>query len=184
MIRLTNWWDQWRTARKTPRSRLDRAPSKMRLNAFPWGSVMLASMATLLPVIASAPVMPPIGFMLLLGWHMLRPGTWPVWAGLPLGLFDDLFSGQPFGSAMALYSLALLLLEVADRRFMWRDFWQDWILASLIIGGFLLGGLAIANWAADNAHAIVLLPQFILSVSLYPVIVRVVSWLDRKRLYR
>ena len=48
---------------------------------------------------------------------------------LPLGLFDDLVSGQPLGSAMLLWTLCFLAIDVLEQRLVWRDFWQDWLIA-------------------------------------------------------
>jgi hypothetical protein len=61
-------------------------------------AILFGSLPPWLPIIAPAPVPPPLGFLLLLAWRLLRPGLLPPWAGLPLGLFDDLYSGQPTGS--------------------------------------------------------------------------------------
>ena len=54
---------------------------------------MLGSMLTALPLVSGLPLVPPFGFLMLLAWRFVRPGLLPVWAGLPLGLWDDLFSG-------------------------------------------------------------------------------------------
>ncbi len=62
---------------------------------------------------------------------------------------DDVFSGQPFGSAGLLWSLAMLVIEVIDSRAIWRDYLQDWLIASVLIAVVLLGGL----WIAGLAHA-------------------------------
>ena len=82
---------------------INRGPSTLLAAALPLLLVMAGSLSPTWPVIAAAPVMPPLGFILLLAWQHLRPGLFPVWAGLPLGLFDDLFSGQPLGSAELLW---------------------------------------------------------------------------------
>ena len=116
------------------RKTINRAPSPFLARAVPWLSVMLASLAPTMPLIASAPVLPPLGFMFLLSWRQLRPGLLPVWAGLPLGLFDDLYSGQPFGSAMLTWSLAMIVLDVIEARFPWRSFLFDWAEAAACRG--------------------------------------------------
>src|SRR3546814_6157237 len=54
-----------------------------------------------------------------------------MWSGAVLGAIDDRFSGQPFGSAILLWSLAMLVLEFVEARFPWRGFWQDWLTAGL-----------------------------------------------------
>ena len=37
-------------------------------------------------------------------------------------MFDDLFSGQPMGSAMLLWSVAMIALEAIEQRFPWRGY--------------------------------------------------------------
>jgi rod shape-determining protein MreD len=95
---------------------------------------------------------------------------------------DDLFSGQPFGSAGLLWSLAMLALEIIDSRAIWRDFFQDWLIASLLITAVLLGGLWIAGLAHAAPEPSLLIPQIILSILLYPLVVRICARLDCWRL--
>ena len=85
-------------------SRINRSHSNMLANAVPWASIMVASILPVFPIATALPVVPPLGLLMLLGWRLVRPGLLPVWAGLPLGLIDDLFSGQPFGFAMFVWS--------------------------------------------------------------------------------
>jgi rod shape-determining protein MreD len=109
----------------------------------------------------------------------MRPGLFPVWAGLPLGAFDDLFSGQPFGSAILLWSLVAMLLDFVEVRFPWRGFWQNWLLAAALT----LAYLAFSALIASGFAGIWLLgPQILLSVLLYPLLGRVVGAVDRLRL--
>src|SRR5919112_511136 len=103
-------------------SRINRAQSPILAYGLPWASILLGSLTPWLPIIAPAPVLPPLGLMMLLAWRLLRPGLLPLWAGLPLGLFDDLYSGQPLGSGILLFSLALLAVELIELRFQWRSF--------------------------------------------------------------
>lgn len=165
-------------------ARINRNVSPVRASAIPIASVILGSMATLLPIVSSAPVLPPIGFMLLIAWRMLRPGLWPVWSGLPFGLVDDAFSGQPIGSAVLLWSLVLIALDLIDQRYLWRNYWQDWLLAAVFIIFVLLGGLAINNLLHEDVRVTVLVPQIIVSIFVYPLILRLVARLDHIRLRR
>jgi rod shape-determining protein MreD len=95
---------------------------------------------------------------------------------------DDLFSGQPFGSAGLLWSLAMLIVEIIDSRAVWRDYLQDWLIAALLITAVLLGGWWIAGIAHAAPEPTVLFPQIILSILLYPLVVRICARLDRWRL--
>src|SRR3546814_1079935 len=77
----------------------------------PIASVMFASaLPLMLPLIANSPVLPPLGLLFFLCWQLLRAEMWPVWIGLPLGLWDDLFSGAPIGTAVALWTLASIAI--------------------------------------------------------------------------
>jgi rod shape-determining protein MreD len=139
-------------------------------------------MMTTLPIFTAQPLLPPFGLLMLLSWRLMRPGLLPVWSGVPFGLMDDVFSGQPFGSAALLWSLAMLIIEIIDSRAIWRDHIQDWLIASLLIIAALLGGLWIAGLAHAAPSPIVLLPQIALSILLYPLVVRICARLDSWRL--
>ena len=164
------------------RKRINRAPSPALAYLLPWLSVMFCSLSPSWPIIASAPVMPPLGFLALLAWGQMRPGLLPVWAGLPLGLFDDLYSGQPFGSAILLWSLMMIGLAVIEVRFPWRDFIFNWLVAAGIIAATLVLGLGLANAAGGNAALPVIAPQLALSVLVFPLIGRFVAMIDWMRL--
>jgi rod shape-determining protein MreD len=166
------------------RSRIDRPPSLMRISGTPIVSTMIGSMAPLLPIIATAPSMPPFGLLLLIAWRLRHRTLWPVWVGLPLGLWDDIFSGQPLGSSMLLWTLVMLGLDVIDRRMVWRDFWQDWGLASALLALVLTGGLIIANWTGGNTAWLIIAPQILASIALFPMIARLCAALDQWRLLR
>jgi rod shape-determining protein MreD len=135
-------------------------------------------------VIASAPVMPPVGFLLLVAWQQLRPGLFPVWVGLPLGLFDDLYSGQPFGSAVVLWSVAMLGLDFIEHRFPWRGFVLNWLEASGFIAAYVVFSLQIANLGGGATPLATVLPQVVLSVLAYPIAARLVGLADRVRLVK
>ncbi|MFM5884821.1 MAG: rod shape-determining protein MreD [Novosphingobium sp.] len=171
-----------RSLQQLGRPRINRAPSPILALVAPWLMVMLGSLSTLLPLIASAPVVPPFGFLILIGWQQLRPGLFPVWAGLPLGLFDDLFSGQPFGSAVLLWSVAMIGLDVIEARFPWRGFWLNWLASAAIIALYLILALALANLGGGSARLAILGPQLIVSILTYPLAARLVGLFDRFRL--
>jgi rod shape-determining protein MreD len=168
-------------ARPEPRRRIDHAPTQVQLTGIPIVSVMLASLLPLVPMIAPMPLLPPLGFMVLVAWRLLHRTMWAPWLPLPLGLFDDMFSGQPIGSAMLLWTLAFFALDLFDRRMMWRDSVQDWGLASFLIVAQLLGALWIANHSGASTSALVLFPQILVSILLFPAIARLCALLDRIR---
>lgn len=155
-------------------------PSRTAIRAIPIASVMVGSLITIIPLVATFPVLPPLGLMTLLAWRLQRPDWMRIWSPLPFGFFDDLVSGQPLGSAVLLWTLAFLIIDLLDRRLMSRDFWQDWVLASGAIAFCLFGGRLIATPLAAHVDT-VLLFQVIAAVLLYPFVARMVGWLDAKR---
>lgn len=164
------------------RIRIDRTHSPVLATGVPWASIMLLSLAPFAPLVASAPVMPPLAFMALLAWRLMRPGLFPVWAGAPLGAFDDLYSGQPFGAAILLWSAAMIGLEYIDTRLRWRAFGQDWALAAGLIAGCLLLAALIANATGGATPLSVVGPQVLLALATYPAVTWLVALLDRLRL--
>ena len=172
-------------ARRDPYgSRINRAQSPILAFGLPWVTVVLGSLAPWLPVIAPAPVMPPLGFVVLLAWRLLRPGLFPLWAGLPLGMLDDLYSGQPFGSAVLLFSLTLLGIELIELRFPWRGFLLDWALASVILALYLGASALVSGAVLTPRQLVVIVPQLIISIVVFPLVARLIAGLDRVRLTR
>ncbi|MFA5989406.1 MAG: rod shape-determining protein MreD [Sphingomonas sp.] len=138
-------------------------------------------MITLLPFIAPFGIVPPFGVMMLIGWRLGKPDALPIWAPLLFGLFDDLISGQPLGSAMLLWGSAILAIDLLDQRLVARDFWQDWLLASAAISAILMLGRFIATPLSAHVDTMLLL-QILLSAMIYPGVTQIVAWLDYKRM--
>lgn len=165
-------------------SRINRRESLILAYGLPWATIMLGSLTPWLPIIAPAPLLPPLGFLLMLAWRLLRPGLLPAWAGLPLGLFDDLYSGQPMGSGVLLFSIALIIIELVEIRFPWRTFWLDWLTATGLIVPYLVIAAVLSGTDLTLVQLRVIAPQLLLSVVLFPMIARMVAMLDRLRLMR
>lgn len=163
---------------------INRDHSPILLLGIPLLTILLGSLAPLLPIIAMGPVVPPFAFMFLIAWRIQRPGLLPMWIGLPLGAFDDLFSGQPFGSAVLLWSLTMLALEAIETRFPWRGFWQDWLTAAALVAVYLVLAAFIASAGIDLRIILLILPQVVLSITLFPIVARMVAFFDRIRLLR
>lgn len=140
-------------------------------------TIMAGSLITILPTIASIPFLPPFGLMLLLAWRMRRPDVFRSWTPVPLGLFDDLYSGQPLGSAMLLWTLAFLVMDALDARMFWRDFWQDWVVASGVLGACLIAGRLLATPLSAHVDTALLI-QIGVTIALYPLAARLTAWLD------
>ena len=174
----------YRTQGRPSGQQINRVHSPLLALATPWLTIMAGSFLPILLLIAGAPVMPPLGFMLLVAWRLIRPGLLPPWAGVPLGLFDDLYSGQPFGCAIMLWPLALLAIDALEARFAWRNFWQDWFAASLLIAAYLLLCTVFSGAGGIFGRAILIWPQLVLAILLFPVCGRIVALADRLRLLR
>lgn len=164
--------------------RINRAPYAWRVRTVPYASIMLASLAPIMLIADVMPIVPQLGFLLLLGWRMVRPGLLPLWAGAPLGAFDDLVSGQPFGSAILLWSLAMIAIELIETRFPWSGFWQDWFTAGIMATAYWLTALLVSGAPVTPEIFQVALPQALLAILLYPIMARMVASLDRFRLAR
>lgn len=158
------------------------AAIRARLSLIPAASVVAGSMVPLVPLVAQAPVLPPIGFMIFLAWRFLRPEIWPLWAGLPLGLFDDLMAGNPIGSGMLLWTVMLLAFDLADNRAMWRDYWLDWIVATAVLTLYILLTMALSAFVGGGWLVAPLLPQILVSVLFVPLLLRFCARLDAWRL--
>ncbi len=153
------------------RGPFDEAPDSTATRLLPAISVLIGSALTLWPIIASVQILPPFGLLMLLGWRLTRTESLRVWAPLPLGLFDDLVSGQPLGSAMVLWTLCFFMIDLIDQRVVYRDFWQDWLIAGGAIGFCLILGRLVASPLAAHVDTVLLL-QVAISVLLFPLAAR------------
>ena len=147
-------------------------------------SVVAGSLCSLLPIVAELGWAPDFGFLMLLGWRLLRADAWPAWWAAPLGLANDLITGAPIGQSIALWAAVMLLLDLADRRTLWRDYWVEWLLAALFI--------TVSEWFAWRVAALggarlpfaAMVPPTILSIFAFPLAGGIVALLDRWRLGR
>lgn len=163
--------------------KIDQGP--MRLAAFvPAASVVVASLLSALPIVSTSGWYPDFGFLLLLSWRLLRSDPWPAWWAAPLGLANDLFTGQPIGFSVALWSATMLVLDLIDRRTMWRDYWIEWVVAGLFL--FLHDGIewALANVMGARVPFTALLPSTVIAILIFPAVAWIVARLDRRRLGR
>ena len=143
-----------------------------------------ASLLQALPVVVTTPVVPDFAFLVLLAWRLLRPEMWQAYVALPLGLFNDLVAGHPLGQSMALWTATFLVCDLLDSRSGWRDYWLDWLFASLVIALYTAAEWRIAGWMGSHIQFQVILPQLVLGIFFYPVVARLVVSLDRWRLAR
>jgi len=164
-------------------SRLARDRHVLHIRGTPIATVLVGSMLpSILPIVAQTPLLPPLGFMIFIAWRLLRADIWPLWIGLPLGLFDDMMSGAPAGSAVFLWTAVLLGFEVESRRHFWRDYRHDWVSASLAIIFVLFFGWVFVRFGGNGGPLVQIVPQVAYSIGLFPLVVRLCAALDRWRL--
>lgn len=166
--------------------RLGEPASLWRMRIVPVATVMVASaLPLMLPLVANSPVLPPLGLLFFLCWQLLRTEMWPVWIGLPLGLWDDLFSGQPIGTAVGLWTLASIAIHYSSQRIYWRGFLHDWAIAALLIAIIQsLAALIVHPGAAVGRVLGLVVPQIIISALLVPLFMRLTGKFDNFRLKR
>lgn len=165
-------------------TKINRTHSPALAYGVPWAMIVFFSAAPVLPLIASSPVLPPLGFIAFLGWLLYRPGLLPFWAGIPLGIFDDLLSGQPIGSAVLLWSTTMLAIEAVEARLPWRGFRQDWLTAAIVLAFYLFFAALIAGVWPNLSLLIALALQLAVSALIFPLVAKLVSLLDQFRLTR
>ena len=165
-------------------SKINREHSEILARSVPYASILFASLLPVLPMATGLPLLPPLGLIVFLAWRMLRPGLLPMWVGFPLGLFDDLYSGQPFGSGILLWSLTMIAVEALDIQFRWRDFWLDWLSVGAILAVYILAAAVLSGATLTTPGLVALAPQILFSIMAYPILARIVSRLDRFRLMR
>lgn len=168
---------------RSPRSSAPAARSiEVRARLVPVASTLVGSACALLPTVALSPAWPPFGLLMLLGWRLMRPEMWAAWVGLPLGLADDLMTGQTLGTGMVTWTACLLLVDLVEVRLLWRDYWQEWLLAAIAITLAILAAWAIARWTGGGASVKLVYPQILTSILCFPVVGRLCAMLDRWRL--
>lgn len=147
-------------------------------------SVVVASILSALPIVSTSGWFPDFGFLMLLAWRLLRSDVWPAWWGAPLGLFNDLVTGAPVGLSVAVWTGAMLALDLIDRRTMWRDYWIEWLLAAVLIAASELIAWQVAALIGAAPEPRWLIAPVLLSILSFPLAAWTVARLDRWRLGR
>jgi len=147
-------------------------------------SVVAGSLLSALPIVSVSGWYPDFGFLILLGWRLLRADAWPAWWAAPLGFVNDILTGAPVGMSVALWTAVMIVMDLVDRRTIWRDYWIEWAVAALLILAaetmeWWLAALSGAGFAYRST-----LPPVLVSVLAFPIIAWLVSRLDRWRLGR
>jgi rod shape-determining protein MreD len=167
----------------TGRTRIGRAPAPY-APYVPAMSVVAASFLAALPIISNTGWYPDFGYLVFISWRLLRADPWPAWWAAPLGLINDLFTGYPIGLSVALWSATMLVLDLIDRRTMWRDYWMEWVLAALLLTIDQWMQWRIARATGADLPFWRMLPPLIISICVFPVSAWVVWRIDAWRLRR
>jgi rod shape-determining protein MreD len=150
----------------------------------PAGSVVAGSLLSALPIVSTTGWYPDFGYMILLAWRLLRSDPWPPWWAAPLGFVNDLFTGNPIGFSIALWSATMLALDLIDRRTMWRDYWIEWGLAGVFLTLNEWLQWRLAGLVGARVPLAATIPPILVSVCTFPLAAWVVARVDRWRLGR
>ena len=150
----------------------------------PAATVVAASLLAALPIVSNTGWFPDFGYLALLSWRLLRADPWPAWWAAPLGLVNDLFTGYPIGFSIALWSATVLALDLIDRRTMWRDYWIEWMVASVLIAFDEWLQWRVARGFGADLPFTQMLPQLLISICAFPLSAWLVSRVDAWRLGR
>jgi rod shape-determining protein MreD len=167
----------------TPTRRIGQAPSRY-ATLVPAITVVAAALLAALPIISMTGWYPDFGYLVFIGWRLLRADPWPAWWAAPLGFVNDLFTGYPLGFSVALWSATMLALDLIDRRTMWRDYRTEWVLAAVLI--------AIDQWLQWRIAKLVdaapplsqMAPPLVISICVFPLFAWLISRIDAWRLGR
>jgi rod shape-determining protein MreD len=152
--------------------------------AVPAVSVIAGILLSALPIVSETGWFPDFGFLTLIAWRLLRGDVWPSWWAAPLGLANDLITGSPIGLSVTVWTASMLALDLLDRRTLWRDYWIEWALASLLIMFAEAAQWQVAAWMGAPVPFSFMLPPVLISIAAFPVAAWVVGRLDHWRLGR
>ena len=150
----------------------------------PAASVVIAILLSSVPIVTQTGWFPDFGLLMLVAWRLFRADVWPTWWAAPLGLVNDLVAGFPLGLSVTVWTASMLALDLLDRRTIWRDYWVEWGLASLLI---LLNEAAqwqVAAWMGARVPFAFMVPPILISIAAFPVAAWLAARLDQWRLGR
>lgn len=148
----------------------------------PLVSVVAGTLLSALPIVSGTGWFPDFGFLMLIAWRLYRDDVWPSWWAAPLGFANDLLAGYPLGLSVTVWTAAMLALDLLDRRTIWRDYWIEWILASLLVLFSKSADWQVAAWMGARVPFSFMVPPILFSIGAFPVAAWVVARLDAWRL--
>jgi rod shape-determining protein MreD len=165
------------------RSRRNQGP--VALAAYwPAATVVLAALLAALPLIPAQNWFPDFGYLMFLGWRLLRSDPWPSWWAAPMGLINDVFTGYPIGYSVALWSATMIALDLIDRRTVWRDYWVEWMVAAMLIAIDEALQWRIAKLVGGAPPFASVVPAIAISILAFPLFAFFVGRIDNWRLGR
>ena len=150
----------------------------------PAATVVVASLLSALPIVSTSGWYPDFGYLVLISWRLLRADPWPAWWAAPLGFVNDLFTGYPIGFSRALWSATVLALDLIDRRTMWRDYWIEWMVATVLIALDEWLQWRVAALAGADMPFTMMVPPLLITICAFPLSAWLISRVDRWRLGR
>jgi rod shape-determining protein MreD len=150
----------------------------------PAATVVAAPLLAALPIVSTSGWFPDFGYLALISWRLLRADPWPAWWAAPLGLVNDLFTGYPLGFSIALWSATMLALDLIDRRTVWRDYWIEWMLATVLIAIDQWLQWRVARISGADVPFAMMVPPLLISVCAFPLSAWAVARIDAWRLGR
>ena len=147
-------------------------------------SVVVAILLSTMPIVSTSGWFPDFGYLVFISWRLLRADPWPAWWAAPLGFVNDLFTGYPVGFSIALWSATMLVLDLIDRRTLWRDYWIEWVVAAVLIAIDEWLQWRVAETAAGPLPFTAVVPPLVISICVFPAFAWVVSRIDAWRLGR
>lgn len=164
-------------------AKIGRGPRRA-AEAIPAISVLLAMTIMVLPIVSKHGWWPDAALLMLLAWRLLRADAWAAWVAAPLGLVHDILTGAPIGLAVTLWPIFMLALDIIDRRTTWRDYWIEWVLATLFITVFVIAQWQVATWDGAAVPFATVAPAILVGIACFPMAAFIVARLDRWRLGR
>ena len=150
----------------------------------PAATVVGGSLLSALPIVSMSGWYPDFGFLVLIAWRLLRSEPWPAWWAAPLGFVNDLLTGSPIGLSVTLWTVTMLILDLIDRRTIWRDYWIEWVLASILLLANVSAEWHVASVMGAPLPFTSVIPPLLVAVFSFPIVAWLVSRLDRWRLGR
>lgn len=150
----------------------------------PAACVVVAILFCALPIVVENGWFPDFGFLMLIAWRLRRSDVWPAWWAAVLGLLNDALSGAPIGLSIAVWTGAMLLTEIAERRILWKDYWIEWALAALLIVMNETAQWQVAAWMGAKVPFTAVIPPLFISIAAFPLFAWAVAAIDGWRLRR